>query len=80
MARLQCPNCSSENTWAQYVHDPCPKSPTGKTEWEAQAEGATPDGRPYPSPCPAPARRHDDRGFKRHVPRLRPHLGVLSPE
>jgi hypothetical protein len=54
MARLQCPNCSSQNTWAQYVHEPCPNSPTGKTEWEAQAEGATPDGTPFPSPCPAP--------------------------
>jgi len=54
MAKLRCPNCQSENTWAQYVHDPCPTSPTGKTAWEAQAEGATPDGEPYPQPCPRP--------------------------
>jgi hypothetical protein len=54
MARLQCPNCSSENTWAEYIHDPCPHSSAGKTVWEAQAEGATPNSRPQPSPCPAP--------------------------
>ncbi|HTW92348.1 MAG TPA: hypothetical protein VMH22_11635 [bacterium] len=54
MARLQCPACSSENTWAHYVHEPCPNTPTGKTEWEAEAVGATPSGVPYPSPCPAP--------------------------
>ena len=54
MARIQCPNCHGENTWAQYVHDPCPNSSAGKTEWEAQAVGATPDGMPYPLPCPAP--------------------------
>jgi hypothetical protein len=54
MAKLVCPNCSSENTWARYVHDPCPMSSTGKTEWNAPAEGPTPDGKPYPRPCPAP--------------------------
>jgi hypothetical protein len=54
MARLQCPSCGSENTWAKYVHDPCPNSSSGKTTWEAQAEGETPDGMPYPKPCPAP--------------------------
>jgi hypothetical protein len=54
MARLKCPNCASENTWAQYAHDPCPNAPSGKTTWEAPAEGPTPDGMPYPSPCPTP--------------------------
>jgi hypothetical protein len=54
MARLQCPNCSSENTWARYVHEPCPTGPNGKTEWETEAVGATPDGTPLPSPCPTP--------------------------
>ena len=54
MAKLRCPSCSSENTWAQYVHQPCPNAPTGKTEWEAQAIGATPDGMPEPMPCPTP--------------------------
>jgi hypothetical protein len=54
MARLRCPNCDSENTWAQYVHDPCPGSAAGKTEWESEAEGATPTGTPYPKPCPHP--------------------------
>jgi hypothetical protein len=54
MARILCPNCNSDNTWAHYVHDPCPNSATGKTEWDAQAESATPDGMPLPRPCPAP--------------------------
>jgi hypothetical protein len=54
MARLKCPNCGHENTWAHYVHEPCPGTPTGKTEWDAQAVGATPDGKPYPAPCPRP--------------------------
>ncbi len=54
MARLKCPNCQSENTWATYVHDPCPKSSTGKATWETPAEGPTPDGSPYPQPCPTP--------------------------
>jgi hypothetical protein len=54
MARLQCPNCQSENTWATYIHDPCPQAPTGKTTWEVPAEGETQDSRPYPQPCPAP--------------------------
>jgi hypothetical protein len=54
MARLKCPTCQNENTWATYIHDPCPKAPTGKTTWEAPAEGATPDSDPYPLPCPAP--------------------------
>ncbi|MBM3332452.1 hypothetical protein FJY68_11505 [candidate division WOR-3 bacterium] len=54
MARLRCPSCSSENTWAKYIHDPCPGAPAGKTEWEAEAEGATPTGTPYPKPCPHP--------------------------
>jgi len=54
MARIVCPSCSSENTWAQYVHSPCPNSPTGKTAWEAPAEGATPTVKPSPSPCPTP--------------------------
>jgi hypothetical protein len=54
MAKLVCPKCGRVDTWAKYVHDPCPNSTTGKTEWEAPAEGPTPDSRPYPQPCPAP--------------------------
>jgi DNA-directed RNA polymerase subunit RPC12/RpoP len=54
MPRLKCPQCGSEDTWAKYVHDPCPNSTTGKTEWEVAAEGATPDGMPFPKPCPTP--------------------------
>ena len=54
MARLTCPSCQSENIEATYIHEPCPNAPTGKTTWEAPAEGATPDSSPYPLPCPAP--------------------------
>lgn len=54
MARIQCPNCASTNTWAHYIHDPCPSSATGKTEWDAEAESATPLGEPFPKPCPLP--------------------------
>lgn len=54
MAKLKCPSCQSENTRATYIHDPCPNSATGKTTWLAPAEGPTPDGSPYPQPCPAP--------------------------
>jgi hypothetical protein len=52
--RLVCPQCQSANTWATYVHDPCPQAPTGTTEWEVEAMGPTPDGRPANKPCPAP--------------------------
>jgi hypothetical protein len=52
--RLQCPQCQSEDTWATYIHQPCPNAPTGRTEWEIEAMGATPDSKPQPAPCPAP--------------------------
>jgi hypothetical protein len=54
MAKLICPSCHKQNTWAHYVHDPCPMSTAGKTEWDAPAEGPTPDGVPFPLPCPRP--------------------------
>ncbi len=50
--RLQCPNCCGENTWAHYVHSPCPNSTTGRTEWDTAAYGATANGCPHPEPCP----------------------------
>lgn len=54
MAKILCPKCGSQNTSAQYVHDPCPNSAKGYTKWEAPAESATPDGLPFPLPCPTP--------------------------
>jgi hypothetical protein len=52
--RIKCPQCQSEDTWATYIHDPCPNAPTGKTQWTEEAMGPTPDGTPSPRPCPAP--------------------------
>ena len=54
MARLICPKCGSMNTWAHYVHAPCPSSPNGRTEWDSEANSATPTGKPQPMPCPRP--------------------------
>ena len=49
--RLKCPSCQSENSWATYIHNPCPGSDTG-TQWEEEAYGPTPDGSPHERPCP----------------------------
>jgi len=52
-ARLTCPSCGSTNTWATYQHSPCGVN-GGCTTWIEQAVGPSPDGRPYPLPCPSP--------------------------
>jgi len=53
--RLICPSCQSTNTWATYIHCPCPKAGLSNiTTWDKVAMGPTPDGIPYLRPCPAP--------------------------
>jgi hypothetical protein len=52
--RLQCPSCHGIDTWATYIHYPCPHSATNLTTWDSEAMGPTPDGIPYLRPCPAP--------------------------
>jgi ribosomal protein S27E len=49
--RAVCPECGNTNTFAHYVHQGCPNSPTGTTTWEKEA-WLGPDGRPVAIPCP----------------------------